>query len=187
MCVGYAGVSAQDQPLDVQHEALPRSGCEKVFDDSVSGRVVDRAGFQRALDVLRECDTLIVWRLDPLGRGVKQLVDLVSSFDQQGISFVNLTDSIDASMPAGRFFFHVMASPAGMERELTVERNGTWLETALHRCRRGGRRRIMTDGHLEAGRQLVASGIPAREVAANLGVSIAVLYRWVPVRETSRG
>lgn len=122
MRIGYARVSTRDQRFDVQHEALRASGCEKVYDDNMSGKVSDRPGLQRAMDTLREGDTLVVWKLDWLGRSVKQLVDLVSYFEAEGINFVRLTDSIDTSTPAGRFFFHVMASLAEIERELTVER-----------------------------------------------------------------
>ncbi|MHB1525540.1 MAG: recombinase family protein [Candidatus Dormibacteria bacterium] len=180
MRVGYARVSTQDQRLYVQQEALTGAGCEKVFEDTVSGRVVDRPGLQRALDVLRGGDTLVVWKLDRLGRSVKQLVDLVSAFEQQSINFVSLTDSIDTSTPVGRFFSHVMASLAEMERERTVERTRAGLDAARARGRTGGRRRLMTDSKVEAAKQLLASGHPPREVASNLGVSIATLYRSLP-------
>ncbi len=183
MRIGYARVSTQDQRLDVQHEALTASGCDKVFDDTMSGRVTERPGLQRALDILREGDTLVVWKLDRLGRSVKQLVDLISRFEQQGIHFVSLTDSIDTSTPAGRFFFHVMASLAEMERELIVERTRAGLEMARARGRIGGRRRVMTDGKVEAAMQLLSSGLPPREVASTLGVSVATLYRWIPANQ----
>ena len=180
MRVGYARVSTPDQRLDVQSEALTRAGCDIVFDDTLSGRVSDRPGLTRALDKLRDGDTLIVWKLDRLGRSVKQLVDLVSFFEKEGIHLVSLTDSIDTSTPAGRFFFHVMASLAEMERELTVERTRAGLETARLNGRKGGRKRLMTDGKVDAAQQLLASGLPPREVASILGVSIATLYRWLP-------
>jgi DNA invertase Pin-like site-specific DNA recombinase len=180
MRVGYARVSTQDQRLDVQQEALTRSGCDKLFEDTISGRVTDRPGLKRALDILREGDTFVVWKLDRLGRSVKQLVDLVSGFEQQGVS---LTDSIDTSTPAGRFFFYVMASLAEMERELTVERTRAGLESARARGRTGGRRRLMSDSKVEAAKQLLANRTPPREVASNLGVSVATLYRWVPATE----
>jgi DNA invertase Pin-like site-specific DNA recombinase len=180
MRVGYARVSTQDQRLDVQQEALTHSGCDNLFEDTISGRVTDRPGFQRALDLLREGDTFVVWKLDQLGRSVKKLVDLVSGFEQQGINFVSLTDSIDTSTPAGRFFFHVMASVAEMERELTVERTRAGLESARARGRTEGRKRLMTDSKVEAAKQLLANRTPPREVASNLGVSVATLYRWLP-------
>jgi DNA invertase Pin-like site-specific DNA recombinase len=183
MRIGYARVSTQDQRLDVQHEALARSGCEKTFDDTMSGKVSDRPGLQKALEQLRKDDTLVIWKLDRLGRSVKQLVDLVSYFEEVGIHLVSVTDSIDTSTPAGRFFFHVMASLAEMERELTVERTRAGLETARLRGRTGGRRRLMTDSKVDAAKQLLSSGVPPREVASNLGVSLATLYRWVPATE----
>jgi DNA invertase Pin-like site-specific DNA recombinase len=183
--IGYARVSTQDQRLDVQREALRRAGCERVYEDTASGRVADRPGLVQALDQLRAGDTFVVWKLDRLGRSVKQLVDLVSGFEAQGTNFVSLTDSIDTSTPAGRFFFHVMASLAEMERELTVERTRAGLETARRQGRIGGRKRVMTDGKVEAARQLLASGLSPRDVAAALGVSVATLYRWVPASLTS--
>ncbi len=185
MRIGYARVSTPDQRLDVQHEALRGSGCEKVFDDTASGRARDRPGLQRALDQLRAGDTLVVWKLDRLGRTVKQLVDLVSRLEAEEVNFMSLTDSIDTSTPAGRFFFHVMASLAEMERELTAERTRAGLETARRHGRVGGRRRIMTDSKVKAAKQLLSRRHPPREVASNLGVSIATLYRWVPASATS--
>lgn len=105
----------------------------------MSGRVYDCPGRQSALDIRRKGDTLVVWKPDRLGRTVKQLGDLVSIFEQQGINFMSLTDKIDASTAAGRFFFHVMASLAEMERELTVERTRAGLAAARARGRTGGR------------------------------------------------
>jgi DNA invertase Pin-like site-specific DNA recombinase len=183
--IGYARVSTPDQRLDVQHEALTRSGCDKVFDDTMSGKVTDRPGLQKALDILRKGDTFVVWKLDRLGRSVKQLVDLVSSFEAEGIHFVSLTDSIDTSSPAGRFFFHVMASLAEMERELTVERTRAGLATARARGRIGGRKRLMTESKVDAARKLLGSGLTPREVASTLGVSLATLYRWVPANDVT--
>jgi DNA invertase Pin-like site-specific DNA recombinase len=114
---------------------------------------------------------------------VKQLVDLVSGFEEDGIDFVSLTDSIDTSTPAGRFFFHVMASLAEMERELTVERTRAGLESARKHGRIGGRRRLMTDTKVQGVKQLLVSGSPPQEVASSLGVSVATLYRWLPASE----
>lgn len=182
MLIGYARVSTGDQRLDLQHDALQRAACEKVFEDTASGRLVDRPGLQRALDVLRSGDTLIVWKLDRLGRSVKQLVDLVSGFDRDGINFVSLTDGIDTSTPAGRFFFHVMASLAQMEHELIAERTQAGLNAAHAQGRRGGRRRKMTDSKYAAAKQLLDSGMRSEEVANTLGLSIATIYRWLPAK-----
>ena len=180
MLIGYARVSTQDQNLELQREALAKAGCQKVFEDKVSGTRADRPGLGKTLEMLREGDTLVVWKLDRLGRSVKQLVDLVGELHKQGVQFRSLTDSIDTGTPSGRFFFHVMASLAQMERELIVERTREGLRAARAKGRVGGRKRSMTDSKVASARKLLASGVPPREVAENLGVSVPTLYRWVP-------
>jgi DNA invertase Pin-like site-specific DNA recombinase len=180
MLIGYARVSTQDQNLELQREALIKAGCQKIFEDKVSGTRAERPGLAKALEVLREDDTLVVWKLDRMGRSVKQLVDLVGDLHKQGVQFKSLTDAIDTATPSGRFFFHVMASLAEMERELTVERTRAGLEVARQLGRRGGRKPKMTESKIESAKKLLASGIPPRDVARNLGVSIPTLYRWVP-------
>jgi DNA invertase Pin-like site-specific DNA recombinase len=183
MLIGYARVSTQDQNLDLQADALIKAGCQKVFDDKISGSRAQRPGLTKALEVLREGDTLVVWKLDRLGRSVKNLVDLVGELHKQGIQFKSLTDAIDTGTPSGRFFFHVMASLAEMERELTVERTRAGLEIARQSGRLGGRKRQMTDSKIESAKQLLANGVPPREVATNLGVSVPTLYRWIPASD----
>jgi DNA invertase Pin-like site-specific DNA recombinase len=180
MLIGYARVSTQDQNLDLQVDALIKAGCQKIFDDKISGSRSERAGLAKALEMLRDGDTLVVWKLDRLGRSVKNLVDLVGELQNQGIQFKSLTDAIDTSTPSGRFFFHVMASLAEMERELTVERTRAGLEVARQLGRKGGRKRQMTDSKIESAKKLLANGVPPRDVAKNLGVSVPTLYRWIP-------
>jgi DNA invertase Pin-like site-specific DNA recombinase len=135
------------------------------------------------LEMLRDGDTLVVWKLDRLGRSVKQLVNLVGELQNQDIQFKSLTDSIDTSTPSGRFFFHVMASLAEMERELTVERTRAGLEAARQLGRKGGRKPKMTANKIESAKKMLASGVPPKDVANILGVSIPTLYRWVPASE----
>ncbi len=180
MLIGYARVSTQDQNLDLQIEALAKAGCQKTFDDKISGSRAERPGLTQALEMLREGDTLVVWKLDRLGRSVKNLVDLVGDLHKKGVQFKSLTDAIDTGTPSGRFFFHVMASLAEMERELTVERTRAGLEIARQLGRLGGRKRQMTDSKIKSAKKLLASGVPPRDVAKNLGVSVPTLYRWVP-------
>jgi DNA invertase Pin-like site-specific DNA recombinase len=180
MLIGYARVSTQDQNLLLQHEALKQAKCERIFDDMASGRKIDREGLKRALDVLREGDTLVVWKLDRLGRTVKQLVDLVTDLANKGIHFRSLTDSIDTSTPAGRFFFHVMASLAQMERELMIERTQAGLVAAKNMGRVGGRKRKMTDSKIEMAKKLLNDKMLHVDVARELGVSVPTLYRHVP-------
>ncbi len=180
MKIGYARVSTQDQNLDLQKMALDKAGCEKVHEDKISGTRRDRPGLDRALDHLREGDTLVVWKLDRLGRSVKDLIDLVGDLERRGVHFQSLTDSIDTSTPSGRFFFHVLASMAQMERELLIERTQAGLDAARTQGRMGGRKRKMTDSKVEAARRLLDSGVLPKDVAANLGISIPTLYRWLP-------
>lgn len=180
MLIGYARASTQDQNLELQSDALTKVGCQKVFEDKVSGTRADRPGLAKALEILREGDTLVVWKLDRLGRSVKQLVDLVEELHKQGVQFKSLTDAIDTGTPSGRFFFHVMASLSKMERELIVERTRAGLEMARRLGRKGGRKPKMTDSKIESAKKLLASGVPPKDVARNLGVSVPTLYRWVP-------
>ena len=181
MLIGYARVSTQDQSVELQRDALAKAGCKKVFTDKISGAQAERPGLSKALEILRDGDTLVVWKLDRLGRSVKNLVDLVGELAQQGVHFKSLTDSIDTTTPSGRFFFRVMASLAEMERELTVERTRAGLEAARQLGRKGGRKRQMTDSKIESAKKLLANGVPPRDVAENLGVSVPTLYRWLPV------
>lgn len=185
MMIGYARVSTQDQNLDLQTEALTKAGCEKIYEDKISGVRAERPGLTRALEMLREGDTLVVWKLDRLGRSVKQLVDMVGELHRQGIQFKSLTDAIDTGTPAGRFFFHVMASLAEMERELIIERTRAVLDAAKQLGRKGGRKPKMTSSKIESAKKLLASGIPPRDVAKDLGVSVPTLYRWVPASKHS--
>jgi DNA invertase Pin-like site-specific DNA recombinase len=180
MLIGYARVSTQDQHLDLQIEALNKAGCKKIFDDKTSGSRAERPGLTKALETLREEDTLVVWKLDRLGRSVKNLVDLVSKLNSQGVQFKSLTDAIDTSTSSGRFFFHVMASLAEMERELTIERTRAGLDVARKLGRIGGRKRQMTESKIESAKKLLMNGVPSRDVAKNLGVSVPTLYRWIP-------
>lgn len=185
MQVGYARVSTKDQNLDLQREALEQGGCKKIYEDKISGTKASRQGLDLALEVLREGDSLVVWKLDRLGRNVKDLVTLVGELEKRGIHFKSLTDNIDTSSTAGRFFFHVMASLAQMERELLVERTQAGLQAARKRGRVGGRKRTMTDSKLESAKRLLTDGVPPKDVAADLGVSVPTLYRWLPASERS--
>lgn len=180
MLIGYARVSAQDQGLELQCEALAKAGCQKIFEDKVSGAQADRPGLAKTLEMLRDGDTLVVWKLERLGLSVKQLVVLMGELHKQSVQFKSLTDSIDTATPSGRFFFHVMASLAEMERELIVERTRAGLDVARRLGRKGGRKPKMTDSKITSAKKLLASGVPPKDVAKNLGVSVPTLYRWVP-------
>lgn len=183
MLVGYARVSTVEQNIDLQLSALKEAGCEKLYQDQISGTKTNRPGLAMALEVLRKNDTLVVWKLDRLGRTVKGLIDLVNQLHQKEINFKSITDNVDTTTPSGRFFFHMMASLAQMERELIAERTKAGLAAAKAKGRVGGRKRKMTQSKIESAKQLLASGILPKDVAQNLGVSIPTLYRWIPASE----
>lgn len=172
--------------MALQLDALKKQGCERIFSDKLRGTLENRKGLNEALSHLRKGDTLVVWKLDRLGRTVKQLVDLIADLNKRGINFKSITDSIDTTTSAGRFFFHVMASLAEMERELIAERTKAGLAVARKLGRLGGRRRVMTDGKIKAARKLLRTGSLPRDVADDLGISLATLYRWVPAAASER-
>jgi DNA invertase Pin-like site-specific DNA recombinase len=178
--IGYARVSTEDQSLDLQLDALRQAGCERVFTDKASAANTHRHGLSEAQSRLREGDILVVWKLDRLGCSVKGLVGLVGELEQQGMQFRSLTDKIDTTTPHGRFFFHMMASLAQMERELIVERTKAGRDAARKQGRMVGRKRRMTPSKIKSAKQLLDGGMPPREVANNLGTLIPTLYRWVP-------
>ena len=180
MLVGYARVSTVDQNLDLQLSALREVGCEKLYQDQISDTKINRPGLNMALEVLRKNDTLVVWKLDRLGRTVKGLIDLVNQLHQKDIHFKSITDNVDTSTPACHFFFHVMASLAQMERELLAERTKAGLAAAKAKGRIGGRKRKMTESKIESAKQLLSSGTLPKDVAQNLGISVPTLYRWIP-------
>jgi DNA invertase Pin-like site-specific DNA recombinase len=185
MLIGYARVSTIDQNLDLQKEALKQAGCAKIYEDTMSGLRANRPGLDQAVEHLREGDTFVVWKLDRLGRSVKNLIEFVNRLEKNKVHFKSLTDQIDTSSTMGRFFFHVMASLAQMERELIVERTRAGLNTARLQGRIGGRKRRITVSKVESAKQLLANGIAPREVANNLGVSVPTLYRWVPATQNA--
>jgi DNA invertase Pin-like site-specific DNA recombinase len=183
MLIGYARVSTTDQNLALQKEALKKAGCERIYEDTISGTRAERPGLTKALEMLRSGDALVIWKLDRLGRSVKNLITLVGEINANGIHLRSLTDSIDTGTTSGRFFFHVMASLAEMERELIVERTRAGLEVARALGRKGGRKRTMTDSKIDSAKKLLSIGVPPRDVAKDLGVSLATLYRWIPASD----
>ena len=183
MLIGYARVSTRDQNPALQRDALQQADCEKIYEDKASGACADREGLKQALDVLREGDTLVVWKLDRFGRSLKDLLTLVNELADRGVQFRSLTDNIDTSTPSGRFFFHVMASLAEMERELNRERTLASLDAARKQGKLNGRARVMNESKITAAKRLVQDGMSHKEVALHLKITLPTLYRWVPATE----
>ncbi|ATU15799.1 MULTISPECIES: recombinase family protein [Klebsiella pneumoniae complex] len=187
MLIGYARVSTGDQNLDLQKNALVRAECEQIFEDTASGKNSRRPGLRRAIRRLKPGDSLVVWKLDRLGRSVRDLITLVSELQDRGIHFRSLTDSIDTSTPAGRFFFHVMSALAEMERELIVERTRAGLAAAREQGRIGGRRRVMTTEVVERCRRMLGTGATRQQVADVIGVGVKTIYKYFPAAVRDQG
>lgn len=178
MLVGYARVSTREQNLDLQRDALDAVGCERVFEDQAGGSRTDREGLRQALSHLRAGDTLVVWKLDRLGRTVRQLVEFIEDLRSKEIGFRSLRDSIDTTTPSGRFFFHMMAALAEMERDLIRERTRAGLAAAKARGRNGGRPPKLTPKQVRHAKHLLKDPeVSVGEVAASLGVARSTLYR----------
>jgi DNA invertase Pin-like site-specific DNA recombinase len=130
MLVGYARVSTQDQTLDLQRDALDKAGCERLFTDTISGSKAERPGLDEALRFLRPGDTLVVWRLDRLGRSLQHLIGTITALQERGIGFRSVTESIDTTTSGGKLIFHVFGALAEFERDLIRERTQAGLQAA---------------------------------------------------------
>lgn len=139
MLIGYARVSTDDQNLDLQKDALKNAGCEKIFEDTVSGAATAKTGLSDAMEALREGDVLVVWRLDRLGRSLRNLIELVGGLEERKVGFRSLQESMDTSSSGGKLIFHVFGALAEFERNLIRERTQAGLTAARARGRKGGR------------------------------------------------
>ncbi len=178
MLIGYARCSTADQKLDLQTDALEKAGCEKIFSDFASGAKADRPGMNEALKFCRKGDTLVVWKLDRLGRSLKHLIETVGSLQEREIGFKSLQEAIDTTTSSGKLFFHIFASIAEFERELIRERVHAGLTAARQRGRLGGRPSIMDAKKVKMAESLYRdrTNTPA-EICKTLGISKATLYR----------
>lgn len=179
MKIGYARVSTDDQNLDLQRDALAAAGCEKVFEDKESGAKAKRPGLDACLEFARPGDTVVVWRLDRLGRSVSDLVQLVGQLEKAGVGFESLKERIETASATGRLVFHIFAAFAEFERNLTRERTAAGLNAARARGRKGGRKGL-DEEKITALRQLYAdkSNTPAM-ICNTLKISRSTLYRYV--------
>ena len=180
MKMGYLRVSTAEQKLDLQRDALTKAGCEQLYEDVISSMQWERPGLARAVDHLRQGDTFVVWKLDRLGRNVKALTAFIEQLKGRGVAFQSLQDGIDTSTALGQFFFHVLGALAELERSLLVERTQAGLAAARARGRVGGRPRKMTPERIRQAMGMMAvAGRNASAVARTLGITRAVLYRYV--------
>lgn len=188
MLVGYARVSTSDQDLTLQTDALTKAGCEKLFTDKVSGAKLNRPGLTEALNFVRAGDTLVIWKLDRLGRSIGGLIELAADLSARKIDFRSLTDGFDTATPSGRLLFHILASVAEMERELVKERTIAGLAAARAKGGTGGgRKSVMTPDMLDTARKLLKAGDKPAKVAKLLQVGRSTFYRHFPAAEREPG
>src|SRR3954453_21025525 len=180
MLIGYARVSTDEQNLDLQRDALTKAGCEQIYTDRVSGTKDNRPGLTAALSHLRQGDTLVVWRLDRLGRSLRHLIDTVTTLQERGIGFKSLQESIDTTTSGGRLVFHIFGSLAEFEREIIRERTKAGLQAARSRGRNGGRPKKLTKKQIEMLQHLAADKThTVAEICKTLGIGRTAFYRYV--------
>jgi DNA invertase Pin-like site-specific DNA recombinase len=184
MLIGYARVSSNEQILDLQLDALKAAGCDpaNIFTDKRTGKDIDRQGLQGALSHLRAGDTLVVWRLDRLGRTLKQLIELINDLNSRGVGFNSLTENIDTTTSGGKLIFHIFGALAEFEREIIRERTKAGLQAARARGRLGGRPKlqVLDPKKVALARKLYDDvHMPVKEICDTLHIGRTTLYRYV--------
>lgn len=186
MKVGYIRVFKQKQNEALQRDALKEAKCEKYFSDKITGSKFERKGLEELLAFVRPGDTVIVWKLDRLGRSLKDLIETLNILKDRGVDFISLTENIDTTTPSGKLIFHLMGALAEFERDLIRERTNAGLAAARARGRVGGRpKRLITNGKVALARRLFADpnhSIP--EICSTLDISRSTLYRYVKKAES---
>lgn len=174
---GYLRVSGTDQVLDLQRDALAKAGCDRVWEEVASGAKNDRPELLDLLAHLRAGDTLVVWRLDRLGRSLTHLIETVEDLQSRGVSFKSLTETIDTSSPGGMLIFQIFGALAQFEHALIQERTVAGLATARSRGRIGGQPKRIDAAKARKIQRMIEDGTPKSEIAAVLGIGRATLYR----------
>lgn len=180
MDVGYVRVSKREQNPELQRRELLAAGCERIFEERISSREEKRPELFAAFDYCREGDVLVVWRLDRLGRSIKELIELVNELEGRGVGFRSLRESLDTTSPGGRLVFHVFASIAEFERDVIRERTMAGLEAARARGRKGGRKPVMDERKIALASRLMGDReVSIPQVCEAMGVSSSTLYRYL--------
>ena len=180
MLIGYARVSTDDQNLDLQRDALQQAGCERVFEDTASGAKAERVGLVALMEVLRVGDTVVIWRMDRLGRSLKDLIALVERLEAVGVGLRSLQEKIDTTSSGGRLVFHLFGALAEFERNLIRERTQAGLTAARARGRYGGRKK-----RLDPAKQKIALRLyherqhTGEEICRMMGVGRSTLYNYL--------
>ena len=191
MKIGYARISTEDQNLDLQIDALKEAGCEKIYHDIASGAKAQRPALDDLLENIRKEDMLIIWKLDRLGRSLRNLVDLVEQLENRGVGLKSLNDPIDTTTPQGRLVFNIFASLAEFERELISERTKVGLRSARARGRVGGKPKGLSEEALKTAIVTEAlykeQKLSVNEIAKQLSISKCTLYKFLRYRGVQIG
>src|SRR5438067_11238835 len=183
MLIGYARVSTSDQTINLQKDALEHIGCSKIFTDTISGATTERHGLHDALAYVREGDTLIVWRLDRLGRSLKHLIETITQLNNRKIGFKSITESIDTTTSGGKLIFHIFGALAEFERDIIKERTQAGLTAARARGRLGGRpkaKALNTPKKVAMAQRLYNDkNNTIDDICKTLNISRATLYRYI--------
>jgi DNA invertase Pin-like site-specific DNA recombinase len=180
MLIGYARVSTDDQKLNLQQDALHTAGCEKIFEDYLSGARATRPELTSALEMARSGDTLVVWRLDRLGRSLKDLIQLTETLKQRSIGLQSLQESIDTTTSSGQLIFHLFGALAEFERNLIRERTNAGLVAARARGKLGGRPKALDINKRQLAVKLYNDRqYPIGEICQMMGISKPTLYNYV--------
>lgn len=177
-CIGYARVSTDQQTTALQTDALRAAGCTRIFLETASGALDARPELAKALDHLRPGDTLVVWKLDRLGRSLRHLIETIKGLQDRGVAFRSISEDVNTLTPGGKLVFHIFGALAEFERDLIRERTRAGLEAARARGRQGGRRAVLTPQKLAVAKQMYdAKQHTMAVIAATVGVSRASIYR----------
>ncbi len=183
MLIGYARVSTQEQTLNLQTDALTNVGCMKIFTDTASGAKAERKGLEEALAYVRAGDSLVIWKLDRLGRSLKHLIETITDLNNRNIGFKSLTENIDTTTSGGKLIFHIFGALAEFERDIIRERTQAGLQAARARGRKGGRPKALTGKKIMMARELYENkNNSISEICKSLNISRATLYRYIQVK-----
>lgn len=180
MYIGYARISTEEQKLDFQEDALKRVGCKQIYTDISSGAKTQRKGLDDALNYARPGDTIVVWKLDRLGRSLQHLIETIRVLESRGIAFRSLQENIDTNTPGGKLVFHIFGSLAEFERDLIRERTQAGLKAARARGRVGGRPKAMDDKKIRQAKALMADpNNTVADICQTLKIKRSTLYKYV--------
>ena len=184
MLIGYARVSTHDQTLNLQQDALEKAGCNKIFTDTISGAKTERPGWEQPLAYVRPGDTLVVWRLDRLGRSLKHLIETITTLHDREIGFKSITENIDTTTSGGKLVFHIFGALAEFERDIIRERTQAGLQAARARGKRGGRPKALNPKKQAMAQALYEDKNNAvADICKMLNISRATLYRYIQKKE----